>query len=103
MIVAEGPRKLSEGLAKIVHSTKNMKRRRRNVSGLNSFKSLFITDPDLAESDAISLSRARTFSTDQKLVDKVLRSEVTTFDKITELFSSHPNIVKRLKTLEKLS
>jgi len=103
MIVAEGPRKLSEGLAKIVHSTKNMKRRRRNVSGLNSFKSLFITDPDLVESDATSLSRARTFSTDQKLVDKVLRSEVTTFDKITELFSSHPNIVKRLKTLEKLS
>jgi heat shock protein HtpX len=103
MIVEEGHRKLSEGLAKIVHSTKNLKRFRRNISGFNSFKSLFIADPDRAESDATSLAGARTYLPDQKLVEKVLKTEVTTFDKMMELFSSHPNIVKRLRALEELA
>ena len=103
MIVEEGPRKLSEGLAKIVHSTKNLKRFRRDIRGFNSFKSLFISDPDQAESDATSLAEARTYLTDQKLVEKVLKKEVTTFDKIMELFSSHPNIVKRLRALRELA
>jgi len=102
-IVEEGPRKLSEGLAKIVHSTKNLKRFRRDVSGFSSFKSLFIADPDKAELDATSLAETRTYLTDQKLVEKVLKSEVTTLDKITELFSSHPNIVKRLRALKELA
>lgn len=101
-IVEEGPRKLSEGLAKIVHSTKNLKRFRRDASGFSSFKSLFIADPDRAELDATSLAETRTYLTDQKLVEKVLRSEVTTFDKIMELFSSHPNIIKRLRALKEL-
>lgn len=103
MIVEEGPRKLSEGLAKIVHSTKNLKRFQRNIGGFNSFKSLFIADPDRAESDVTSLAGARTDLTDQKLVEKVLRSEVTTFDKVMEVFSSHPNIVKRLRALKELA
>jgi len=102
-IVEEGPRKLSEGLAKIVHSTRNLKRFRRDVSGFNSFKSLFIADPDLAETDATSLAGGRTYLTDQKLVEKVLKREVTTFDKMRELFSSHPNIVKRLRALKELA
>jgi len=102
-IVEEGPRKLSEGLAKIVHSTKNLKRFRRNVGGFSSFKSLFIADPDRAESDATSLVETRTYLTDQKLVEKVLRSEVTSFDRVMELFSSHPNIVKRLRALKELA
>jgi len=102
-VVEEGPRKLSEGLAKIVHSTKNLKKFRRDVGGFNSFKSLFIADPDRAESDVTSLAETKTYLTDQKLVEKVLRSEVTTFDKIMELFSSHPNIVKRLRALKELA
>jgi len=102
MIVEEGPRKLSEGLAKIVHSTKNLKTFRRDISGFNSFKSLFIADPNRAESDATSLAGTRICLTDQKLVAEVLKTEVTALDKIMELFSSHPNIVKRLKALEEL-
>ena len=103
MVVEEGPRKLSEGLAKIVHSTKNLRRFRRDMGGFNSFKSLFIADPDRAESDATSIAETRTYMTDQKLVEKVLTSEVTTFDKVMELFSSHPNIVKRLRALKELA
>jgi len=102
-IVEEGPRKLSEGLAKIVYSTKNLRRFQRNLGGFSSFKSLFIADPDRTESDATSLAEGRIYLTDQKLVEKVLETKVTTFDKIMELFSSHPNIVKRLRALKELA
>jgi heat shock protein HtpX len=102
-IVEDGSRKLSEGLAKIVNSTKNVKRRsRRNSSGFNSFKALFISDPDRAESDSASLSRFGRGMGDQRLVEEVLRRKVTTFDRVMEIFSTHPNIVKRLRTLQKL-
>lgn len=101
-IVEDGPRKLSEGLAKIVNSTKNVKRKQRNASGFNSFKALFISDPDRAESDSASLSQFGRGIGDQRLVEEVLRRKVTTFDKIMEIFSTHPNIVKRLRALQKL-
>jgi len=102
-IVEEGPRKLSEGLAKIVYSTKNLRRFQRNLGGFSSFKSLFIADPDRTESDATSLVEGRIYLTDQKLVEKVLETKVTAFDRIMELFSSHPNIVKRLRALKELA
>ena len=105
-IVEDGPRKLSEGLAKIVNSTKNMKNQRqntRNTGGSNSFKALFISDPDRAEIDAATLRQIGTGVGDRHLVDEVLRRKVTTFDKIMEVFSTHPNIVKRLKALQQLS
>jgi heat shock protein HtpX len=101
-IVEDGPRKLSEGLAKIVNSTNKVKRSRRDASGFNSFKALFISDPDRAESDSVSLSWFGRGMGDQRLVEEVLRRKVTTFDRIMEIFSTHPNIVKRLRALQKL-
>ena len=104
-IVDDGSRKLSEGLAKIVHSTKNMKNRRRNTrdtGGSNSFKALFISDPDRSEMDSMALRYFGGGMGDRRLVDEVLRKRITTFDRIMELFSTHPNIVKRLKSLQKL-
>jgi len=102
-IVEDGPRKLSEGLAKIVNSTGRMKRQRRDVSGFNSFKALFISDPDRAESDAMSIAQVGARATDQKLVGDILRRKVTSFDRMMELFSTHPNIVKRLRALQELA
>jgi len=104
-IVEDGPRKLSEGLAKIVNSTNNMKKRRRNTrdtSGSNSFKALFISDPDRSEIDSAALTQFGGGMGDRKLVEAVLRRKVTTFDRIMEVFSTHPNIVKRLKALQEL-
>jgi len=101
-IVEEGPRKLSEGLAKIVHSTGRMKRGRRDASSFNSLKALFISDPDRAESDMASIAQVGV-RTDQALVEEILRRKVTTFDRVMELFSTHPNIVKRLKALQELA
>jgi heat shock protein HtpX len=102
-IVEEGPRKLSEGLAKIVHYTSRMKRHRRDVGSFSSFKALFISDPDRAEADALSITQAGARMADQRLVEDVLRREITLFDRVSELFSTHPNIVKRLKTLQELA
>ena len=101
-IVEDGSRKLSEGLAKIVKSTNNMKRGRQNKGGSNSFKALFISDPDRSEIDAAALNQLGSDMGDKKLVDAVLRRKVTTFDRVMEIFSTHPNIVKRLRTLQEL-
>jgi heat shock protein HtpX len=104
-IVEDGPRKLSEGLAKIVNYTnvvKQSRRDRRDTSSSNSFKALFISDPDRAESDSVALTKFGGTIVDRRLVEKVLRKKVTTFDKIMEVFSTHPNIVKRLRALQEL-
>jgi heat shock protein HtpX len=102
-IVEDGPRKLSEGLVKIVRSSRRMKRARKETSNFNSFKSLFISDPDRAELDTVAIGQTRALTTDQKLVEKVLRRKVTSLDRIAEILSSHPNIVKRLKALQELA
>lgn len=102
-IVDEGPRKLSEALAKIQQSTGRMKRINRQAGSFSSFKALFISDPDRAETDTMSIAQARGYATDQRLVEEVLRRRVTSADRLMELFSTHPNIVKRLKALQELT
>ena len=99
-VVKGGSRKLSEGLAKIVHESRRVKGRAPKSGQLNSFKALFISDPDRAASDAKAM--AQTGIGDQALVDKVLDRKVTELDKFLELFSTHPNIVKRLRALQRL-
>ena len=102
-IVEDGSRKLSEGLAKIVNSTNNMKKGRQTKGGSTSFKALFISDPDRSEFDAAALSQLGRGIGDRRLVEQVLQKKVTTFDRIMEVFSTHPNIVKRLRALQELS
>ncbi|MEM3108524.1 MAG: M48 family metalloprotease, partial [Candidatus Bathyarchaeia archaeon] len=65
-----------------------------------SFKALFIDDPDKAEINAEILSRGAL--RDEALVHEILRRRVTLADRIMEVFSTHPNIVKRLKALREL-
>ena len=104
-VVEDGSQKLSEGLAKIVNYTNTIKHNRTNrgePSGSNSFKALFISDPDRSEIDSAALKQIGTGMGDRKLVEEVLRKNITTFDKIMEVFSTHPNIVKRLRALQKL-
>ncbi len=101
-IVDDGSRKLSEGLAKIVHTTKNMRRTQKKTQNLNALKALFIADPDRAEKDSLTMSRSA-FTGDQKLVQDIVSRKVTTLDRIVEIFSTHPNTVKRLKALQELS
>ncbi len=102
-IVEDGPRKLSEGLAKIANSTRRMKKTRRDAGNFSSLKALFITDPDRAESDVVSIAGLRAQATDRRLVEDIMRRKVTGADRIMELFSTHPNIVKRLRALKELA
>lgn len=98
-IVDDGERKLSEGLAKIVAATSRGKHQYAQASGLNGFKALFISDPDTAEGDAAMLRSTRAYGDDQRLVREILSRRVTGFDRFVELFSTHPNVAKRLQAL----
>jgi heat shock protein HtpX len=99
-VVEEGPRKLSEALAKIQASASRMKRTPKQAGGVSSYKALFIADPDRAASDTLAIAQAQGVASDRRLVEEVLRRQVTTADKLLELFSTHPNMVKRLKALQ---
>lgn len=102
-VVEEGPRKLSEGLAKIVSKTGRMKvSRQRQAFAFSGFKNLFISDPDRAEGDSAQIAQFAPMLSDQALVQDLLRRRLTTRDRLIEVFSSHPNITKRLRALQTL-
>jgi heat shock protein HtpX len=102
-IVDGGPQKLSTGLAKIVHATKKMGRnRQQQTKNLNGFRALFITDPNRADLDSAELS-SLSAADSSRLVQEILSKKLTTADRIAEVFSTHPNIVKRLKALQDLA
>jgi len=98
-IVDDGARKLSEALAKIASSSSKMRLHRQSKANLNSFKALFIEDPDSSERNEVAISGTKMFKTDQQLVQEILSRKVTAADNMMELMSTHPNIVKRLKAM----
>ncbi len=100
-IVEDGRRKLSEALAKIVTSTSKMRRFGR-TSSFSSFKTLFITDPEKAVQDASSVVGQIGSDSDQRLVAEILAKKPTPLSSFLEIFSTHPNIVKRLQALKKM-
>ncbi len=99
-VVEEGGRKLSEGLAKITAGTwKQQAYGNKTQSG--GFKSLFIADPDRAAQDTAALHSARFGgASDSELVNQILGRRISGADNLLELFSTHPNIVKRLRALQ---
>lgn len=100
--VEDGARKLSEALAKIVALSSRHKLFGRGEGGqLNAFKALFIEDPDRAAGANLELNRAR-FRSDQQLVREILSRKLTFSDRLAEVFSTHPNIVKRLRALQEI-
>jgi heat shock protein HtpX len=96
-IVEDGARKLSEGLAKISASTARVRATTRGATAHSGFKALFISDPDRATRDAAEI---QSFYGDDELVRNILDRRLTTLDSLGELFSTHPNIVKRLRALK---
>jgi heat shock protein HtpX len=96
--VPDGSRKLSEGLAKIVTYSKRQAVQRQ-TRGINSFRTLFISDPGTAQNDYNLITQSRRIS-DSQLVQEVLSRRISTMDRITEILSTHPNIVKRLRALQ---
>jgi heat shock protein HtpX len=101
-IVDSGSQKLSTGLAKIVNASKNIGRMKQQTKSMHGFKALFITDPDRANVDSAELS-GMSIGDSQKLVQDIMSKKLTTTDRVAEIFSTHPNIVKRLKALQELA
>ena len=101
-IVDNGSDKLSTGLAKIVNASKNMVKTKQETKSLAAFKALFITDPDRARIDSAEIQMASAGNS-QKLVQEILSKKLTTADRILEVFSTHPNIIKRLRALKELA
>lgn len=101
-IVEDGARKLSEGLVKIAHSAQRIRTRRPETSSLASFKALFIADPDSAGRDIREISQTGMVTSDRLLVERYLKKKITTAARIAEIFSTHPNMVKRLKALQEI-
>jgi len=102
-VVPNGARRLSMGLVKIVESTVRVRTRYTNLGSLNSFKALFIADPDSAVNDLNDLSRYGFTKDESALLAKYLERKLTLADHVVELFSTHPNIVKRLRALLELT
>ena len=102
-VVDYGSQKLSTGLAKIVNATRAInKPTQQQKQKLNAFKALFIADPDRATTDSAAINTLQT-SSNPNLVQEILSKKLTMEDKIKEVFSTHPNIIKRLRALRELS
>lgn len=100
-IVDSGSQKLSTGLAKIVQATKNMSKNKKQNQNLHGFKALFIADPDRAQIDSADIS-TMSHTGEEKLVQEILSRKITAMDRLMEILSTHPNMVKRLRALKEL-
>jgi heat shock protein HtpX len=98
-IVQNGASKLSSGLAKITISTSAITAKSA-VPSSNSYKALFISDPDKALQDTSQLINSGLMSSDD-IVNKIMNRRLTRLEKLGELFSTHPNIIKRLRALNR--
>jgi heat shock protein HtpX len=103
-VVDNGSQKLSTGLAKIVNATRAMGKPQpqQQKQSLTAFKALFIADPDRATADSAAINAMQT-SSSANLVQEILSKKLTSADKLAEVFSTHPNIIKRLRALQELS
>ena len=102
-VVVNGAEKLSTGLVTIVEESKRSGKLTREQAKNNSaFKALFISDPDRANLDSAEL-HANNFTDKKELLRQTLAKKPTGGDAFAEIFSTHPNIIKRLRALQELS
>jgi heat shock protein HtpX len=102
-IVENGAEKLSTGLVTIVEVSRRSGRQNRQQQKNNlSFKALFIADPDRANADSAEI-HANGIADKKELLSKTLAQKPTHKDNFAEIFSTHPNIIKRLRALQEIS
>lgn len=101
-VVENGATKLSTGLVTIVEVS-NHKTGRGNGQQKNnsSLRALFIADPDRAGADAASIGGSRVYDK-QALLQQALAKKPSKADNFAEVFSTHPNIIKRLHALQEI-
>ena len=103
LIVENGAQKLSTGLITIVQESKRAGKPNKDDKKSNSsFKALFIADPDSATADSAELNSKR-ITNKEDLLRETLSKQPSSVDKFAEVFSTHPNIIKRLQALREIS
>jgi heat shock protein HtpX len=103
LVVENGAQKLSTGLVTIVQESKRAgKPNKDEKKNNNSYKALFIADPDRAAADSAELN-ANHITSKQDLLRETLAKQPTSADKLVEILSTHPNIIKRLRALKEIS
>ena len=101
-IVENGATKLSTGLVTIVEESKRgLKPKKDNQKGNTSFRALFITDPDHVTADSADLLSNGIDK--QALLSETLERKPSKAENFAEVFSTHPNIIKRLHALQELN
>ncbi len=102
-IVENGAQKLSTGLVTIVQESKRVgKPNKDEEKSSSSYKALFIADPDRANADSADLN-ANSITNKEDLLRETLTKQPSSVDKFAEIFSTHPNIIKRLRALQEIS
>jgi len=101
-IVENGAQKLSTGLITIVQESKHPASKKDEQKSSSSYKALFIADPERASGDSAEL-KANNITNKQDLLRETLSKNPTSTDKIAEIFSTHPNMIKRLRALQEIS
>jgi heat shock protein HtpX len=96
-----GARKMRETLARISQATYRTQMLAPRQAGSGGFKALFISDPDRAGRDLDEMHETG-FIGDSALVDQMAARPVSGLENFLELFSTHPNMVKRLRALRAL-
>jgi heat shock protein HtpX len=102
LIVENGAEKLSTGLVTIVQESKHPPKQKDQQKNNNSYKALFISDPERANADTAELNANR-ITNKQDLLRETLSKQPTSADKFAEIFSTHPNIIKRLRALQEIN
>jgi heat shock protein HtpX len=101
-VVENGAEKLSTGLITIVEESKRGIRPNKEQSKSNTaYKALFISDPDHANVDSAEL-HANHAASKEDLLRQKLQEKPTQTDSFIEIFSTHPNIIKRLRALQEI-
>jgi heat shock protein HtpX len=99
-IVENGAEKLSTGLVTIVEqSRRSGGRQNKQQKNNTAFKALFIADPERANADSAEI-HANQLADKKELLNKTLLQKPTHKDNFVEIFSTHPNIIKRLRALQ---
>ncbi|MGC8660992.1 MAG: zinc metalloprotease HtpX [Nitrososphaeria archaeon] len=97
-VVDNGARKLSSALAKLyIYSSITSKRKPKEAKQAGTMRALFIVDPSSINADDL-----KALSSDEAL-QYVMNRRTTFTDRIEEMLSTHPNIVKRINNLKKIS
>ncbi|MEM5871521.1 MAG: zinc metalloprotease HtpX [Candidatus Aenigmatarchaeota archaeon] len=100
------PNYLASALYKLVYGS--AKANKNEVKKIEGFKAFFVNDPSRAVheiSDLRSLDKDMSGSIDMKELESIRNSKVklSKIDKLMEILSTHPNMLKRIKHLSTLS